>query len=44
MIVLHTTLGELTDDGPPLAPKRLIPLIARNAASAMPIEDELSSG
>lgn len=35
---------KLTEDGPPRAPNKLIPLIARNAATAIPIEEEFNSG
>jgi hypothetical protein len=33
-----------TELGPPRAPKRLMPLMARRAATAIPIEEEFNSG
>jgi len=37
-------LNELTELAPPLDPKRLIPLMAWSAATAIPMEEEFSSG
>ena len=44
IVILVLFVDTLTVVGPPRAPNRFTPFIARNAANAIPIEEEFNSG